>query len=612
MTASPGGGFRETAADRYEVDPTRPEDLDRVIAAVDGGPDPLRGTVSLWAMDFGLRPSDDADSLEGAQALLCGGALHLVQALAKRSIGSGFRLVFVTRGAQAVGPDEGRVEAAQSPLWGFGSVVALENPALDARLVDLGRETCDEEAGALLSEILSGDGEPKVALRASGRYVARLARRSPQGLTGGGPLVDTPVQVMIRERGELGNLRVSPMERRSPGPGEAEVRVGATGLNFRDVMNALGTYPGDAGPLGDECSGVVSAVGPGVENLLPGDEVMGFVPAAFGSFVTAPADLFVKRPECLSREEAAATPIAFLTAEYALAHLGRLQAGERVLIHAAAGGVGLAAVQLAQRVGAEVFATAGSPEKRAYLASLGVRHVMDSRSTVFADGVLAATGGEGVDVVLNSLAGEFIPRSLAVLKPGGRFLELGRTGVWSDREVAALGRGLRYDVVFLGSLRTENPIECGLVALGAVPGVDDPIRAPWQTELLALIDVVALLGVILRVLSLPCLDYDAVDATGFLFGEVDLVPGVDVEHLDTHRMPSEVSQRPHMRQAHQITKPTARQSRASAVMIMAPPGPARRRGDARCGAFRRCRQLFPWRGWRARLRAPSIPWIRSV
>ena len=457
VTVSPGRGFREIVADRYEVDPTRSEDLDRVIAAVDGGPDPLCGSVSLWATDFGLRPSDDADSLERAQALLCGGALHLVQALAKRSIGSGFRLLFVTRGVQAVGPGAERVEPAQSPLWGFGSVVALENPALGARLVDLGRGSCEEEEGALLSEIFSGDGEPKVALRASGRYVPRLARRNPQDLTGGGPQVDPPVQVMIRERGELGNLQVCPMERRPPGPGEVEVRVGATGLNFRDVMNALGTYPGDAGPLGDECSGVVRAVGPGVEELLPGDEVMGFVPAAFGSFVTAPADLFVKRPERLSREEAAATPIAFLTAEYALAHLGRLQAGERVLIHAAAGGVGLAAVQLAQRAGGEVFATAGSPEKRAYLASLGVRHVMDSRSTAFTDEVLAATGGDGVDVVLNSLAGEFIPRSLAVLKTGGRFLELGRTGVWSDREVAALGRGLRYEVVFLGILRKENP-----------------------------------------------------------------------------------------------------------------------------------------------------------
>ncbi|HUU58402.1 MAG TPA: SDR family NAD(P)-dependent oxidoreductase, partial [Phycisphaerae bacterium] len=328
---------------------------------------------------------------------------------------------------------------------------------LGTRLVDLGPGTSDAEADALLSEIFSGDGEPKVAFRSSARFVARLERRRLRALPGGDPKGDTPLQVVIRERGELGNLRLCPMERRPPGFGEAEVRVGATGLNFRDVMNALGTYPGEAGPLGDECSGVVSAVGPGVAHLLPGDEVMGFVPAAFGSFVTAPADLFVKRPERFSREEAAATPIAFLTAEYALAHLGRLKAGERVLVHAAAGGVGLAAVQIAQRAGAEVFATAGNPEKRAYLTALGVRHVMDSRSTAFAEEVLAATGGEGVDVVLNSLAGEFIPKSLAVLKPGGCFLELGRTDVWNEREVAALGRGLRYEVVFLGSLRTENP-----------------------------------------------------------------------------------------------------------------------------------------------------------
>jgi NADPH:quinone reductase-like Zn-dependent oxidoreductase len=161
-----------------------------------------------------------------------------------------------------------------------------------------------------------------------------------------------------------------------------EIRVQATGLNFRDVLNTLGMYPGDPGPLGDECAGVVVAKGTGTDHLQIGDEVMSFLPAAFGSFVTGSAAMVVPRPATLSPEQAAAVPIAFLTAAYSLEHEAGLQAGERVLIHAGAGGVGVAAVQIALRRGAEVFATAGSEEKRRYLTGLGVHHVLDSRSSL--------------------------------------------------------------------------------------------------------------------------------------------------------------------------------------------------------------------------------------
>ena len=167
----------------------------------------------------------------------------------------------------------------------------------------------------------------------------------------------------------------------------------------------------------------------------------------FGSFVTAPAKFVVRKPVALSFEEAATIAIPFVTAHFTLNHLGGMRAGERVLIHAAAGGVGLAAVQLAQRAGAEIFATAGSPEKRAYLQSIGVPHVMDSRSLDFADEIMALTQGQGVDVVLNSLAGEFIPKSLSVLADGGRFLEIGKSGLLDEEQAAQLGRGIAYHIV---------------------------------------------------------------------------------------------------------------------------------------------------------------------
>ena len=218
-------------------------------------------------------------------------------------------------------------------------------------------------------------------------------------------------------------------DRREPGPGEVEIRVRAVGLNFRDVLIAMDLIPPlyqDSLDVGFECVGEIVAVGAGVEGLEVGDGVIAFAPGCLGTYVTADASFVMPKPARLSFEEAATLPIAFFTAHYALNHLGRLAEGERVLIHAAAGGVGQAAVRIARRAGAEIFATAGSPEKRKFLRSLGVQHVMDSRSLDFADEVMELTDGEGVDVVLNSLAGEFIPKSLSTLRTGGRFLEIGK------------------------------------------------------------------------------------------------------------------------------------------------------------------------------------------
>ncbi|MEP6917699.1 MAG: type I polyketide synthase, partial [Acidobacteriota bacterium] len=223
-----------------------------------------------------------------------------------------------------------------------------------------------------------------------------------------------------------------------------EVRVAAAGLNFRDVLNALGMYAGEAGPMGQECVGTVVGVGAGVAHLRLGDEVMGMASRTFSTYVTGSAAGFVVKPANLDIEDAATIPVAFLTAEFGLNRLARMAAGDRVLIHAAAGGVGLAAVQLAQRAGAEIFATAGSSEKHAYLKSLGVRHVMSSRSLDFAEQIRQLTGGTGVDIVLNSLAADFIEKSLSVVKHGGRFVEIGRAGIWTAAEMAAVRPDVEY------------------------------------------------------------------------------------------------------------------------------------------------------------------------
>jgi myxalamid-type polyketide synthase MxaB len=194
-----------------------------------------------------------------------------------------------------------------------------------------------------------------------------------------------------------------------------------------------------------------------VEGRKIGDEVVAVASDCFATYVTANADFVLPKPECVSMAEAATIPITFLTAFYALHYLANMSAGDRVLIHAAAGGVGMAAVQLAQRVGAEIFATAGSPEKREFLKSLGVQHVMDSRSLAFADEVAQLTHGEGVDIVLNSLTGEAIPKSLGVLRAGGRFLEIGKSDIWDERKVAQLRPDIAYYIVYLGQTIEDDP-----------------------------------------------------------------------------------------------------------------------------------------------------------
>ncbi len=315
----------------------------------------------------------------------------------------------------------------------------------------------DEKSGAngLSALLLGGDAEEQIAIRGGERFVARLTRIAQPAEDGADD--SAPVRLDIAERGVLDNLVLVPCARRAPGPGEVEIRVLATGLNFRDVLNALGMYPGPPPLLGGECAGTIAAVGEGVTDLLPGDPVVGIAHGSFATYAVTRREFVVRKPAALEFEEAAALPAALLTAAFALHELGRIRPGERVLIHAAAGGVGLAAVHLARRAGAEVIATAGSPEKRARLRSLGIAHVFDSRSTDFAQAIRVMADGRGVDLVLNSLTGDCIPASLSVLSHGGRFLELGKLGAWEPARIAACRPDVEYHLVDVAASCEADP-----------------------------------------------------------------------------------------------------------------------------------------------------------
>ncbi len=435
-----GAAYAEVAGG-YQVNAG---DLDQVrrafSAAAMSDPRPLQGIVVAWA----LIPPAHPEEMEAAQHRLLGELLHVTQALDDTPS----RLWWLTRGAQ---PVAGSVpDLVQAPLWGLGGVVASEYPALRCVRVDLDPLPRDDEADLLFGSIWAADGEDRVALRAGARHVARL-------VPGTFVPAEQPVQLDITARGSLDKLALLPAPRQAPGPGQVEIRVHATGLNFRDVLNALGMYPGDPGPLGNECAGVVTAVGEGVTDLQVGDAVVSMIDRSFATWVVAPAALTVLKPPGLTFAEAATIPVTFLTAEYALTHLAGMKKGDRVLIHAVTGGVGMAATQLARRAGAEIFGTAGSPAKRALAKELGVHHIADSRSLSFADDVMRDSKGEGVDIVLNSLAGDFIPESLRMLRAGGHFIEIGKTGIWDQARVGEAYPAVNYHPLYLGEIAAARP-----------------------------------------------------------------------------------------------------------------------------------------------------------
>ncbi len=435
------------------------------LSATEG---PRRGIVYLSGVEVDCQ--QEVPDFEAARHHGWGGVLDVVHALAAEASGKAPpRLWLVTRGAQAAGDHPLPLCLAQSPVWGLGRVIAVEHPALCCTRIDLDPEDGRDASEQLVEELCRGQGEDQVVYRGGQRHVTRL-----QSLRAGGadslPVPHgKPYRLEITARGQLDNVILRPTARQQPGPGQVEIRVRATGLNFRDVLNVLDLYPGDPGPLGGECAGEITAVGPGVERFKPGDAVVALAPASFAAYALTLAEFVAFKPQHLSFEEAATIPIGFLTAELALRRLGHMQRGERVLIHAASGGVGLAAVQIARQVGAEIFATAGNPRKREYLKSLGIAHVMDSRSLAFAQQIMEATHGEGIDLVVNSLTGETIAASLSVLRAGGRFLELGKTDLWDQERVDQFKPGVKFFPIALDHMMADQPQTVGQLLSDVMP-----------------------------------------------------------------------------------------------------------------------------------------------
>ncbi len=408
----------------------------------------LNGSASDAPLAVADRPASDAAGARTALHRL----LDILQAcLAEERLGAR-PLVLVTCGAVCVAGGDRAPDCAQAAVWGLVRSAQSEYPGR-LLLVDVDREDASlrELAGVL------GSAEPQVALRAGEALLARLAPAEGAG-TLAAP--EGPWTLAAGEDGTLESLSLAVAPEMAAAPGEGQVRVGvrAAGLNFRDVLIALGVYPG-GGAIGGEGVGTVRAVGPGVEGLAVGDRVMGLLDGGFGPVALGDRRSLVRIPRGLSVGEAATVPIAFLTAFYALRDLAEIKAGERLLVHAAAGGVGMAAVQLARHWGVEVLATA-SPAKQHVLEELfGLAEceIASSRSLDFTERFSG-----GVDVVLNSLAGEFVDGSLGLLSAGGRFVEMGKTDLRSAGDVAERHPGVSYrafDLLEAGPERIGEMLE---------------------------------------------------------------------------------------------------------------------------------------------------------
>jgi acyl transferase domain-containing protein/NADPH:quinone reductase-like Zn-dependent oxidoreductase/acyl carrier protein/ubiquinone/menaquinone biosynthesis C-methylase UbiE len=363
------------------------------------------------------------------------GLFHLAQELGNLQPSTKLHLDLVTRGTQATSPGE-VMSVAGAACIGLMRVVANEYPNLACRSIDLPLIESSTDDWLLWNELRQTDAEREVAFRGE----ARLVRRIHRGLQ---PLYqrlgrEVPLRLETRERGLLDALSLAPFKLPSCGPGEVSIEVKAAGMNFRDVLKALALYPAetaDARVFGDEVAGIVTHIGEGVMHVAPGDRVFGLAVFGLATHAMARAGDVRIIPAGLSMEEAATLPVVFMTSWHALHTVANLRKGERILIHAGAGGIGMAAIQLAHHLGAEVIASAGSPAKRALLRVLGVKQVIDSRRADFADTVREWTNGRGVDVVLNALAGEAIPMGLSCLAPFGRFIEIGKRDIYQNSRI---------------------------------------------------------------------------------------------------------------------------------------------------------------------------------
>ncbi len=459
----------------YTLEPTpidiAPADPTAVVDAVVIGDSPLAGALSdrLAGTTSDRLAGTSSDRLTGARSATPSHVV-LVDAAPTRVLDE---VLTWARAGSRHPPKLWLVasDAAALTARGLARVIAHEHPELAPVLVHA------DDPDAIAGLVRAGAPEPDLRHHDGHWHGLRLTPRPDLGAPS--------ARVTIQQPGDLDTLRLEPCPRGEPAAGEVEIAVDAVGLNFLDVLGALGVRPdADAAPLlGAECAGRIAAVGPEVNGWSTGDPVVAIVPHGLATHAIADARLLARRPERCSAIDAATIPIAFATAWYGLVDLARLEAGERVLIHSATGGVGLAAIQIARARGAEIVATAGSDTRRAYLRSLGIDVVADSRDPRFADAIREAVGE--VDVVLNSLTGDAVAEGLRLLSAGGRFVEIAKLDIHAGRALplAAFANNLSFHAVDLARM---SPTRLGSLLERVTAEIDEGRLEPLVREIFPL------------------------------------------------------------------------------------------------------------------------------
>jgi 3-oxoacyl-(acyl-carrier-protein) synthase/NADPH:quinone reductase-like Zn-dependent oxidoreductase/acyl carrier protein len=402
---------------------------------------PLEGVLDLraagaWDLSMPPRMIGQPQDMPGPNA-----SLSLLQALLLEQIHPSRGVWLITRNSEASADPS--PSAAGRILQALRRTAMLEFPELAVHSLDLDAKA---DVGGVSRALALGLEEMMV--RGERICVPRLVE---QNVTASEKNTD----LIPAESGLIEDLNYVAVEREAPQKGEVEIAVEVSGVNFRDVMNSLGMLPNALPGLGGECAGIVRTAGT-LSGFTPGERVVAFARRSYRKFVTVTASNVVRVPDNMSLAQAAGLPVVYLTALHGLDRLAALQPGERVLIHSAAGGLGLAAVHVARARRAEIFATAGSEEKRAYLRLLGIQHVLPSRTVDFAEEVMRLSGGCGVDVVLNSLTGVLAEKTLSVLAYGGRFLEVGKRDTLSPEFVRQMRPDVSHFVFDFGEEATRD------------------------------------------------------------------------------------------------------------------------------------------------------------
>jgi acyl transferase domain-containing protein/NADPH:quinone reductase-like Zn-dependent oxidoreductase/acyl carrier protein len=441
----------------------QPDQYSKMLDGICRDKDSAPVVVNMWSI---TKPHENigVDFLENESTGVCMRTLYLMQSLIKRDWAESPSLWNITNGVQPV-ENVRKPAMEKSPVWGLNRVLISEHPGIMARMLDLSPAPDDCEIDFLCEQLLHEDNEDEIVIRGGRRYVHRLKRKDYPGFH---EVTDIPFVVIKSPAKSPEGLHFFETTRRKPGRGEVEIKIAAAGVNFKDVALLTGLLDdsvladkGALPPLGLECTGTIVAVGEGGKRFRIGDEVMGLGVNCFANYVTLDERVLARKPEKINFEDAATIPLAFLSAYYALNRSAKIQKGERVLIHTAAGGVGLAAVQVALAAGAEVLVTAGTPEKRDFLKSMGINYVGDSRTLNFAEEVMSFTNGEGVDVILNTLAENTLEKNMAVLKPvTGRFIDLSNIYRRSVR-IYSLDKGIAYHTFDMDSMIKRYPLMAG-------------------------------------------------------------------------------------------------------------------------------------------------------